>query len=145
MLSGLYRCLVWATERIHDPIRSPKTLALSRRAFTRALGLVAFGGLARPAAPRRALASAVCDCDPAGQCQGSCQPNFEAGCPDTSEWWGAGGGANCWCAPVGDCIAHLCDCYCPEDRWKYCVCSTMNSPSCGGEGGGGGHDPGGLL
>ncbi len=50
MLSSLYRSLNRVTEKIHDPMR-PRARVLSRRAFTRAMALVAFGGVARPASP----------------------------------------------------------------------------------------------
>lgn len=53
MLSSLYRSLNRVTEKIHDPMR-PRARVLSRRAFTRAMALVAFGGVARPASPQRA-------------------------------------------------------------------------------------------
>ncbi len=48
MLSSLYRSLNRVTEKIHDPMR-PRARVLSRRAFTRAMALAAFGGVARPA------------------------------------------------------------------------------------------------
>ena len=51
MLSRLYRFLTRVTEKVHDPKR-PRALVLSRRTFTSALALVAFGGVARPASPR---------------------------------------------------------------------------------------------
>ena len=51
MLSRIYDSLIRISEKIHDPKR-PGALVLSRRAFTRAMGLVAFGGFARPASPR---------------------------------------------------------------------------------------------
>lgn len=129
MLSNLYRCLIRVTEKVHDP-RHPRALALSRRAFTRALALVAFGGVARPASPR-VMPSGLCECDRAGQCSGGCEPN-EGHCPDIGEGWGAPAGSNCWCQPMSgfESWAHVCDCYCPGAQWEYCTCNTFGYGGC---------------
>ena len=127
MLSNLYRFLIRVTEKVHDPKRS-RTLALSRRAFGRALALIAFGGVARPPLPR-VVASSLCVCDEDGQCAGHCVPN-EGYCPDYAR---SPAGANCWCQALFDEImAHVCDCHCPGDEKPYCVCHTIGYAGCGG-------------
>ena len=68
MLTGLYQSLIGLTEKIHDPKRR-RVRVLSRRTFARALALVAFGGVARPASPRVRRPSPNCD-DVTGQCSG---------------------------------------------------------------------------
>ena len=127
MLSSLYRCLIRVTEKVHDPKR-PRALVLSRRTFTRALALVAFGGVARPASPR-VLPSRFCECDSDGQCTGSCRPNIGVcnfpGIP------GNPAGSNCWCqAHSGTIMAHICDCYCPGQQPSYCTCRTIGYAPC---------------
>lgn len=130
-LSRLYRLLTRVTEKVHDPKR-PRALALSRRAFTRAVALVAFGGVARPASPR-VLPSDVCECNADGQCTGGCRPRNGI-CPGNLPWGGQPAGANCWCEPNrgGTRMEHVCDCYCPDATWKYCVCRTIGYRGCGG-------------
>ena len=125
MLSNLYRCLIRVTDKVHDPKR-PRTLMLSRRAFTRALALVAFGGVARPASPR-VLSSALCQCDAHGQCTGGCEPNLG----HCNTRWPSPAGANCWCQAKGDGVwAHVCDCVCPGAEIPYCNCNTMDYQPC---------------
>lgn len=127
MLSSLYRCLIRVTEKVHDPKR-PRALALSRRAFTRALALVAFGGVARPASPR-VMPGGGCECDEIGQCSGGCKPN-EGPCKDYHKQ-SPGAGANCWCQPMAEnAWAHVCDCYCPGAEWEYCTCNTFGYAGC---------------
>lgn len=130
MLSSLYRCLIRVTEKVHDPKR-PRALALSRRAFTRALALVAFGGVARPASPR--VMPSVCECDEDGQCSGGCEPSVGPCRKFRGYFPGEPAGSNCWCHPIGDwkgVLAHVCDCYCPGARWEYCTCNTLGYPGC---------------
>lgn len=137
MLSSLYRSLIRVTEKVHHPKRS-RALVLSRRTFTRALALVAFGGVARPPSPR-VLPSGDCECDSDGQCTGSCEPNsgpceYYRKLPDAV----SPAGFNCWCQAIGSgVIAHVCDCYCPdaeEEEWVYCTCRTIGYTGCGGVG-----------
>lgn len=128
--SRLYRCLIRVTEKVHD-LKRPRARVLSRRAFTHALALVAFGGVARPASPR-VRPSRVCECDADGQCTGGCEPNVGPcqkyqGLPGT----GKPAGSNCWCQQMGAKImAHVCDCYCPGAEWEYCTCHTIGYAPC---------------
>ena len=131
MLSSLYRCLIRVTEKVHDPKR-PRALALSRRAFTRALALVAFGGVARPASPR-VMPSGVCECDEGGQCSGGCEPSLGPCVALNPYFPGEPAGANCWCHPMDDewgVFAHVCDCYCPGAESEYCTCNTFGYAGC---------------
>ena len=125
MLSSLYRCLIRVTEKVHDPKR-PRARVLSRRSFTRALAVVAFGGVARPASPR-VLSNRACECDPDGQCTGGCQPNY-----GFCYQWGSGQplGLNCWCELAGENWAHVCDCHCPGAKYPYCSCYTIGYAGC---------------
>lgn len=130
MLSSLYRCLIRMSEKVHDPKR-PRAIVLSRRAFTNALALVAFGGVVRPASPR-VLPSRVCECDANGQCTGSCKPNLElCNYPFLP---GRPAGSNCWCEAAGRerTPIHVCDCICPGAEYPHCVCRTIGYPGCGG-------------
>ena len=126
MLSNLYRCLTRVTEKVHDPKR-PHALVLSRRTFTRALALVAFGGVARPASPR-VLPSTICECDSNGQCTGGCEPNYRARC----RMFGRRGiAANCWCQAMGgDVYWHVCDCRCPGTTYEFCTCRRTDYAPC---------------
>ena len=127
MLSSLYRCLIRVSEKVHDPKR-PRSLVLSRRTFTRAMALVAFGGVARSASPR-VIPSGLCECDGVGQCSGGCEPS-DGPCAVYNERW-PGAGANCWCHPMGGGgWAHVCDCYCPGAEWEYCTCNTFGYAGC---------------
>lgn len=127
MLSSLYRRLVRVTEKAHDPKR-PRALLLSRRTFARALALIAFGGVARPASAR-VLSSGFCECDAAGQCTGGCEPN-SGYCPRVPR--GNPIAENCWCQtlPGSTTPLHVCDCHCPDGRWPYCSCSTVGYAGC---------------
>lgn len=129
MLSSVYRCLIRLAEKLHDPKR-PRALVLSRRAFARALALVAFGGIPRPASPR-VVPSGVCECDGRGQCSGSCQPS-EGPCAHYHPVLpGDPAGTNCWCEqPAPGVWAHVCDCYCPGAEWEYCTCRTLDFDGC---------------
>lgn len=124
MLSGLYRRLIRVTEMVHDSKR-PRAIGLSRRAFTRALAFVAFGGVARPASPR-VLASHACECDPDGQCGGGCLPHHGL----CAGWHGQPKDYNCWCESMGENWAHVCDCRCPGAKYPYCTCYTLGYVGC---------------
>lgn len=144
MLARVQRGLIWLTHIVHDPASHPGAFTLSRRMFTRALAVVAFGGLVRPASARL-VSDTVCDCDHIGQCTGDCEPWNGFSCPDIPQF-PDNQGANCWCVPGGDGLTLICDCHCPTKRWKFCECRTDNSDGClGGGGGQTGHHPGGKL
>ena len=140
MLRHLRRGLLWSAERLQDPVNHPRASALSRRTFTRAMAVVAFGGLVRPPVPY-VRASSFCTCGADGQCQAPCGPNHGPCGGRQEDWKPSGAGANCWCQMAQDDVpVHACDCACPG---RYCICYTLNSHWCPRVGGGGRH-PGGL-
>lgn len=121
----------WMTS-VLDSLENPGAGAgpdVGRRTFTRAMLLVAFSGIARPLRART-RASAFCECDSQGQCTDPCGPNH--GPCLGYQALGRGAGWNCWCEPHGNSFEHVCDCACPGYN---CVCATMHSSACAGNGG----------